>query len=99
MAQPTFILVKLAIARGRRRWWGACTTLSRLAVRNYTEEGIANLVSSGSGCTCWLQMYRLVCYRYDMKILWRIFSGGGNNVYGACGGSLGICSAEGGGRG
>ena len=52
MAVPAFVLVELAIARGRRWWWGAYAALLRLAVRNYTEEGFANLVDEGSGRTC-----------------------------------------------
>ena len=52
MALPAFVLVELTIARGRRGWRGACAALPHLAVRNYTNEGIADLLDEGTGGTC-----------------------------------------------
>ena len=52
MTLPAFVFVELTIARGRRGWRGACAALPHLAVRNYADEGIANLVDEGTGRTC-----------------------------------------------
>jgi len=51
MTLPGFFLVELTIARRRRGWWGAHAAFPSLPVRNYTEEGIANLVNEGTGRT------------------------------------------------
>jgi len=51
MTLPGFFLIELTIARRRRGWWGAHAAFPSLPVRNYTEEGIANLVNEGTGRT------------------------------------------------
>lgn len=84
MIFPAFVLVRLTIARGRRWWGGAHAALPCLAVGNYTEKGFANLVNEGTVRTGWLQMYRLVCYLYDMDLLWGIFRGCSDDVNGIC---------------
>lgn len=49
---------------------------------NIAVEGIANLRNDGARLSGWLQVYRLLCYLYDVDLLLSAFAVCGVNMNG-----------------
>jgi hypothetical protein len=57
---------------------------------DYAVEGIADLLNESTRLAGWLQVYRIVCYLYNMDFLGCTFAGWGDDMNRISTGALSI---------